>query len=449
MHARAARACLVRLEFLPPAPQAPPRGHRRREPPVTRPLANRLLALGLLAYVLARAAMDFREDAFGAGLFHWAYTDGLIDYSGGFVRRGLSGEVLGLLAPLASPRLIVALVAWASTLAVAAGLARLALKSAGRLHPVWTAALLLAPAGILFPLHDNGAFARKELLGALVLLADVALLAAAPRRALAGFAALSVFVMPALVLVHEAIAPLYLPLQSLLVALGLRQARHAPTRAALGAAALALPSVLAFAACATVGRGDLAGAVIVAARWEATGDLDAGATLVLPGAIGTLAWAPTQALWRPGSLPPAEISAWLLALGANAALALWAGAGATRALAPGGRPRRVAALAFAAPLVLALPLWAIGCDFGRWFAATTLGFTIVALSPDAQRLLSGAPEEAPADAPPPGPARPVAAWVAVVLAVLALRVPHMAAGFHNTLSAPAQELLAWLAGLAG
>ena len=67
----------------------------------------------------------FHTDAFGTTLNYWAYTDWLIDYSQGFIRRGLSGEI-GRLVPAALPRLeFVALLSWFLVLAAAFGYVRL------------------------------------------------------------------------------------------------------------------------------------------------------------------------------------------------------------------------------------------------------------------------------------------------------------------------------------
>ena len=57
----------------------------------------RLILNSLLLFVFSAAWIReflywLPKDAFGTSLNYWAYTDWLIDYSQGFIRRGLSGE---------------------------------------------------------------------------------------------------------------------------------------------------------------------------------------------------------------------------------------------------------------------------------------------------------------------------------------------------------------------
>ena len=61
------------------------------------------------------------QDAFQTSLNYWAYTDWLIDYSQGFVRRGLSGEILRLVPATVPPLEFVAVFSWALILAIVFG----------------------------------------------------------------------------------------------------------------------------------------------------------------------------------------------------------------------------------------------------------------------------------------------------------------------------------------
>ena len=110
------------------------------------------------------------KDARGASLNYWAYTEWLIDYSQGFIRRGLSGEIWRLVPAAVSRLEFVAVLSWVLILLSAAGYIRLLARSWKAFHPLTLFGLLFLPSLFFFYLHDHDAIARKEILGYLTIL---------------------------------------------------------------------------------------------------------------------------------------------------------------------------------------------------------------------------------------------------------------------------------------
>jgi len=110
------------------------------------------------------------QDAFRTSLNYWAYTDWLIDYSQGFIRRGLSGEILRLVPATIPPLEFVAVFSWILILVIAFGYVRLLARSWKTYHPLILFGLLFLPSLFLFYIHDHDTIARKEILGYVTLL---------------------------------------------------------------------------------------------------------------------------------------------------------------------------------------------------------------------------------------------------------------------------------------
>jgi hypothetical protein len=158
------------------------------------------LGLSLMAFFVAVADAQFRDN--------WPAGDWLINYAGGFVRRGLAGEIflwLGSTSHLPAVLFVVPLEVGCYTIiyATAAFLMR---RSE---FPMWTVALLVSPAGLLFPVVNATAGNHKEIL----LFAVLAILMLALSRGAASEWKFTVFLSVAcvvLVLTHEGLI-FYLP----------------------------------------------------------------------------------------------------------------------------------------------------------------------------------------------------------------------------------------------
>jgi hypothetical protein len=286
---------------------------------------------------------------------HWQVGDWLIDYSGGIVRRGLTGEVFLAFTPEGSTPLTMVVLTQtllAAALYVLVGV----LYWRTQRGPAWMM-LVLSPAFLLFPALDSDGNTRKELI-ALIALAIAALGARSRHASLTLWIALPIFTFA--VFGHEALvvtlpAFVYLALTSAQVRRGWLIV-GGYFLASGGAALLAIlrpgtPSV-ARAVCET---------------WNARGINDCGGALE---ALGMSASDMTRVLadYFPGY--------WAYLLPAALALLPFF---ALRFL-PGQR------LITMIVIVAVLPLFFIGWDYGRWIFLAVAQLSLIALArPDRTR----------------------------------------------------------------
>ncbi len=167
--------------------------------------------------------------------FSYSWTELLIDYQGGFTKRGLLGEIAFHLQPVVAPqRFIVAAIAGGYILAVLGEVLvlRLTEEFAGVMF-------LLSPAGGLFPLLNPQGYGRKDSFVLLALVSGMAIGAYARSRMVALLAPMAIFAMAGLLV---EIAWFYYPLV-VATTLGLRRAEPAQWRVSAGATAALVTSV--------------------------------------------------------------------------------------------------------------------------------------------------------------------------------------------------------------
>lgn len=286
---------------------------------------------------------------------HWQVGDWLIDYSGGVVRRGLTGEVFFALVPEgASP--IAAVVLTQTLLAAALYVLVGVLYWRTSRGPAWMM-LVLSPAFLLFPALDADGNSRKELI-ALIALAIAALGARTRHASLTLWIALPIFAFA--VFGHEALVVflpgfVYLTLTSPLV-----------RRGWMIASGYFIVGVTA-ALLALLRPGDRSMARAICDTWNTRGITDCGGALE---ALGMSASDMAQVLM---TYFPAY---WTYLLPtALALLPLFA----LRFLP---EQRLITVI-----VVLAvLPLFFIGWDYGRWIFLATAQLSLIALArPDRTR----------------------------------------------------------------
>jgi hypothetical protein len=292
----------------------------------------------------------------------------MISSADGFVRRGLSGEILLPLARLTgsagAPFLLVTV---AAALAVAGATVAL-YRRAGRTEAVL---MLYLPAAVLFPVWDYNVAGRKEQL-VLVLAAILALRSRGGAIALAGTGAAAVagLASAALVFLNEGLV-FFLPLAFAL--LEARRTGHEPL-ADVGrrAAAFLLPPAIAAAAVVLAG-----GPVDTAALFAAVpGDGPSMKAWCDARGIGSICWLGFPTSFVVGYVYGIGFDGFLRALalvGLEAALvtALW-----WRLLGP-DRSARAGILVLLGWIALA-PLFFVAFDWGRWLAASTMLFVLLA-----------------------------------------------------------------------
>jgi hypothetical protein len=355
------------------------------------------------------------RDAFGTSLNYWAYTDWLIDYSGGFIRRGLSGEIWRLVPAAVSPLVFVAVFSWILILAVAFGYVRMLARTWKIYHPLTLFGLLFLPSLFLFYIHDHNAIARKEILGYVTLLLhlliveksfplgdDAALRDGNLRRYVQWLIPIVAFLLPAIILVHEGNFLMFVPLHGMITLTILRmKGTRDFTRAALWTGLLYLPAAIAFCAVYLSGTPSYQTLLGVCEKWAAAGAIREG-TCVLPSS--QLSGSTLPASFEPMAWPLAQAAAitrffisthwgeWVLIL-PTLGVSLWyLVRQAVYSVLRSRSPQTFSAQSalrysgiffckyFCVPLLLSLPVYFTAWDYGRWFTITCVNFAMLAVS---------------------------------------------------------------------
>ena len=384
---------------------------------LTRP---RLILNPLLLFVFSAAWIRdllywFPKDAFGTSLNYWAYTDWLIDYSQGFIRRGLSGEIWRLVPATIPPLQFVAVFSWILILAIAFGYVRLLARSWKTYHPLTLFGLLFLPSLFIFYLHDHDTIARKEILGYVTVLLHLLIVeksfplgdgSALPdgnlRRYVRWLMPVAVILLPVIILVHEGNFLMFVPLHGLITLTILRmKAPRNFARAALGTGLLYLPAAIAFGAVYLAGTPSHAMLFGICQKWNAVGAIREGACVLppnplsgstLPGSFIPMEWSLPIAADITRMIISMNWATWLLIL-PTLGISLWylvrqAVYSILRSRSPQSfspkSARRYSGLFFCKyfliPLLLSVPVYFTAYDYGRWFTVTCLNFSMLAVS---------------------------------------------------------------------
>ncbi len=368
---------------------------------------NALLLLVFSAAWIREVLYWFARDAAGTGLDYWAYTDWLIDYSQGFIRRGLSGEMWRLVPASVPPMLFVAVLSWALILAAAIGYLWMLARLWKTLHPLTLFGLLFLPSLFFFYLHDHGALARKEILGyATVLLHLLIVEKTLPggnlRRYVGWLIPLTVVLLPAILLVHEGNFLLFVPLHALITLAVLRMnSSQRFTRAALWTGLLYLPATITFIGVYLAGTPGHAQLLGICEKWLAAGALRESSCILppdrlsgstLPGSFIPMEWSLPKAMsitamiislnWKAWVtiLPVLGVSLWYLSRQALYAL-LRARASESFSVREAQRfTNRFFWVYFLIPFLCSLPIYLTAYDYGRWLTVTSINFCMVLVS---------------------------------------------------------------------
>jgi len=355
------------------------------------------------------------RDAFGTSLNYWAYTDWLIDYSQGFIRRGLSGGIWRLVPGTVPPLEFVAVFSWTLILAVAFGYVRLLARSWKIYHPLTLFGLLFLPSLFFFYLHDHNAIARKEILGYVTVLLHLLVVeksfplgdgSALPdgnlRRYVKWLIPVAVFLLPSIILVHEGTFLLFVPLHVMITLTVLRMKGPRDfRRAALWTGLLYLPAAIAFGAVYQSGTPSYQTLLGICEKWMAAGALRERSCVLppsrlsgstLPASFEPMAWPLAQAAsitwffisthWKEWilMLPTLGISLWYLVRQAVYSVLR---SRSRQSFSPQSALRYSGLFFckyFCVPLLLALPIYLTAWDYGRWFTVTSINFSMLAVS---------------------------------------------------------------------
>ncbi len=378
-------------------------------------ILNSLLLFGFSAAWIREVLYWLPKDAFGTSLNYWAYTDWLIDYSQGFIRRGLSGEIWRLVPAAIPPLEFVAVFSWILILAIAFGYVRLLSRSWKTHHPLTLFGLLFLPSLFFFYLHDHDAIARKEILGYVTVLLHLLILEKSfplgdgptlkdgnLRRYVRWLIPVAVILLPAIILVHEGNFLMFVPLHGMITLTVLRmKARGDFTRAALWTGLLYLPATLAFGAVYLAGTPNYPTLLGICEKWAAAGALREGSCFLppdklsgstLPGSFIPMEWSLARAAYITRVIISMNWGTWILIL-PTLGISLWylvrqAVFSILRFRSPQSfsprSARRYAGLFFRKyfliPLLLSLPVYFTAYDYGRWFTVTCINFCMLAVS---------------------------------------------------------------------
>ncbi len=311
----------------------------------------------------------------------WGSSDWMIDYAGGFVRRGLGGASLSFLMHITGVGFF--LLWTVIALAVLAVLCFSLLARSSRLHgpALWRFALLFNPL-LLIAYCDSGMFLRKDLLSVLATLLNVVLAERALTRANRGAARLAqalpllVFAMLAsliLALLHEGVFLfIWFPINLAVLAWTLSRLRFGRRSAFL--LALTFSPALVATAASVRWHGSAQAAQLICRSWRTSLPLDCSPGPGFPPSFAALSWSVRH------GIVIATQYAWTFPLW----LAVFAVAGGVlivsiRALMPQARLEHLLAF-LVLPLLASLPLFLIGMDWGRWLSLLAISSMTFMLS---------------------------------------------------------------------
>ncbi len=373
------------------------------------PIRMNSILFGMFIIFIVNGFVRFLLLDQGNQVFHWVLTDWLIDFSAGFVRRGLSGEVVNLLLGISRPENTVAIIIWVIFLVVIVGYLRLVYRSKKLLKPLTTFGILFLPCLLPFYLYDHDAFGRKEVLGLILLLYHLLSLESLnlsnynreglTKRYLKRLLPISLLLLPALIFIHESTFFLYLPIHGIITFAVLRYDPSTNTRKRFFyLITVYSPVLLSFLIVYFFGSPSIAQARSICYKWEYLNVFDTNYCHDMTGSIGSLAIPLSNGVRRFVNLTGSMALVWfldILILGFSTA---FLGGQVIRdtqikAIPEGSDDNSVSRTSntilikyFLLPLILSLPLYVTAIDYGRWFAVTCINFIMVTLSPEIIRL---------------------------------------------------------------
>ena len=305
----------------------------------------------------------------------WLLGDWFINYQGGFVRRGLAGEIFLGVSSLLGIRIeiLVVIVLMLLYLAFVTNACRLSMGSS--FNPI-NAMLVFSPAFMLFPILDSQAGFRKELL-LFTLISTLCMLLARSRAKIPRYLPLCTgLVCAALVLSHEMLI-VFLPYLLCPFIIHERGFGVATRRAIL----FMTPAAILVVAVATLGQGSQQTVSAICESLKTSAPVDCLSPGTLPGAITFLAknLASAHAFVLESNPPPT-----LLVYGASAILSftplvLKIRTGEFRESLDGTHVGFWLAVCIGSALVASLPLLWIVADYGRLIHIHVVCLTLLTL----------------------------------------------------------------------
>lgn len=384
---------------------------------LTRPrlIINSFVLVSFCALWIRDVIYWFTKDAFGTSLNYWAYTDWLIDYSQGFIRRGLSGEMWRLIPASIPPLVFVAALSWILILVAAFGYVRLLSRSWKDFHPLTLFGLLFLPSLFVFYLHDHNAIARKEILGYVTVLLHLLVVektlplkeGSKPsgtnlRRYVGWVLPITVILLPAIVLVHEGNFLLFVPLHTMITLTIIQMiARPGNRKAVLWTGLLYIPAAIAFGVVYLSGTPGYPMLLGICEKWAAAGAIREGSCVLppdklsgstLPGSFIPMQWTLPKAAGITAMIISMNWKAWIIIL-PTLFVSLWyLSRQALYSILRSRFPQSFTLPSvlsytslffrkyFLIPFMFSLPTYLTAYDYGRWFTVACINFAMLAVS---------------------------------------------------------------------
>jgi hypothetical protein len=373
------------------------------------------LILGVFLFFYLYQLVDHLPSDILHGINMWVYTDWLIDYSSGFVRRGLAGELIDFLSAFLNPRVSVSVIVWMIFSLIVFGYLRLIAKSIRQLNSFLIIAILFLPSLLPFYLYDHGAFGRKEILGFLLLLFHLygleSLNLNLPKKnPLLDYywwlLPISLLLLPGLILVHEGAFLLFTPLHIIISYSFMRSQIKADFKRILFyLLVLYSPVLFTFLFVVMSGQASFGTALAICNKWELLGALEYDSCQIpsdemawtLPGSFASLFWPISQAFSLTFSYPIKTYFAWAVILILLSISSVKTGLTTSSSILAMSLPypnqqfinkhkRNSFYKYFLIPFLTSIPMYIFGLDWGRWFAVTCTSFIMVSLSGEINQI---------------------------------------------------------------
>lgn len=349
-------------------------------------------------------------DIKGKGFDKWVYTDWLIDYSSGFIRRGFSGEFLNLLSAVTNPKVIIGMLSWTIFIFVTAGYIRLLVKSLKVLSPVLFVALLFLPSLLPFYLYDHGAFGRKEIIGYIILLWHLHILenmynsenkTSIIKHYIIKLLPITIILLPIHIFIHESSFLLFVPIHVIISYSVLKLIPFVSfNKKILFLFLIYLPTLLAFLTIVIFSQNNIEVALAISKKWEHAHVLEPGSFNISEidtietssNSITALSWSISRAASMSLSLPITMVLAWLLLCTILGFSTVYIGRMVNNFLITNLTKKKLVMISrkqysknlylkyFILPLAISSPLYILGCDIGRWFAVSCINYIMITLS---------------------------------------------------------------------
>ncbi|MDB9375960.1 hypothetical protein [Nodularia sphaerocarpa] len=305
----------------------------------------------------------------------YSITDYLINYEGGFVRRGLVGQIILKLAEanIVNPKDAIEIISLFSYI-IFVGFNFFQLCKFSQLDNVSLSILLFSPSLTLFPINDGAAFERKEIFFLPLLILHLVIFSIKNYK-IYNFLSfiLIAFLGSIYVLIHEGLFLLGIPINLMLMFIKFRC--QFETQKSFQLLFLSwLTPLLTFVA-SVVFRGNASIALQVCNSWDKY--VNHLSCQPLPGALAWLGEAITMNDFPPGYTAK---FLWIMIFLILSCLTLYAIKNCLVKISNTNKINMILSYFYFIPIIFTIPLYVAALDWGRWFFFTSAVSTLCLLN---------------------------------------------------------------------